>query len=110
MVNLNGWRSTAQDAADFDPDVIIGRDSTSLVLGRGSSDLAAQTVRIVTTQDSNDSGGVNSAGTLEVVIIGDSDLDVKKGDLFKYAGTIFKVFFVNSTFPGQVQARARGEQ
>lgn len=111
MPSLDGWVSSEQ--AEFDPTRIIARDSESLVLARGSSDLAAQTVRIAPVSPGRrdtTTAGQNTASEMEVVVIGQSNLDIKKGDLFAYQGTTYKVTFVNKSFNGQVQARAKGTQ
>lgn len=111
MPSLYEWINT--ERAAFDPTRIIVRDSVSLVLARGAVDLAAQTVRIAPVSPGRiriTTAGQNTASEIEVVVIGQSDLDIKKGDLFAFQGTKYKVEFVNKAFPGQVQARAKGTQ
>lgn len=111
MPSLYEWINTEQ--ADFDPTRIIARDSEDLVLARGNSDLAAQTVRIAPVSPGRrdiTTAGQNTASEMDVVVIGQSNLDIKKGDLFIFQGTKYKVAFVNKAFNGQVQARAKGTQ
>jgi hypothetical protein len=112
MPNLDAFLNGT--SASFNTNRIIARDPVELVLVRGNTPLAAQTVRVVpagargsrrTMTDAN-----NMASSIEVVVIGADDLDIQKDDVFMFRGTRHVVQFVNNAYPGQVQARAVGKQ
>jgi len=114
MPNLDNWLGGAQDRADFDATTIINRDVVDVQFTRGDVQLAAQTVRVVPRSVRGGSGtGAdpnNSPSQSDMVVIGDETLDVKKGDIFRFRSTRYKVVYVNTAMPGQTQARAEGTQ
>lgn len=114
MPSIDAWIAGDQDTADFDTESIINRDPVELVLVRGNSDIAAQTVRVVPRSTRGGAGSEtdanNTASIADVVVIGDENLDAKKGDLFVFRGTRYKVHFVTASIPGQTQAHATGVQ
>lgn len=99
---------------DYAPDYIINRDAVSLVLGRGATNLAAQTVRIVPAdagQPSQSSGAGDSASAdADVIVIGGSAFDVARGDFFKYLGTRYEVIYVEKTLSSKIEAKAKARQ
>jgi hypothetical protein len=114
MPNLTNWLrpNTAQTLA-FDPSRIIERDMVELTLARGTTDLDPQYVRVVPVSEGSQQGqtaGTNVASQAGVVVIGNDDLDIQKGDLFTFRSTRYKVIYVNSAIPGMIQARAEGTQ
>jgi hypothetical protein len=114
MPTFNHWLIAAQDAADFDAASIIARDPHTLLLARGSTDIAAQTVRIVPQSAARGAEQYGRDGTqtgeLVAVIIGDDTLDIARGDRFKWRSATYEVETVNKLLNGQTQAMARGVQ
>lgn len=113
MPTLDNWLADSS-APDFSADRLIDRDPVTLLLARGATDIAAQTVRIVPASTARGSELLGSEGTqageVTVVVIGDSDLDIRRGDKFKHLGTTYEVETVDKTMPGKIEARARGVQ
>lgn len=93
---------------------LLAHRGVSIVLRRGSTNLAAQTVMIV--PDSNTTSQERSAdqgqsATQRFFVIGTASLDIQRGDTFSYQPVNanqrnFEVMSVDRTLPGQVQARA----
>jgi len=113
MPNLNNWLGVKQMGAMFSPENIINRDEVELIISRGDADLAAQCVRVVPISmgsQQGESAANNTPGQGGVVVIGNSDLDIKKNDFFVFRSTTYKIIFVNTAMPGQVQAMAEGMQ
>jgi len=114
MPSFDQWLSGGDERADFDATAIINRDAVEVVFARGNTELAAQTVRIAPSSVRGGGGSGadpnSTPSTADVVIIGDPGLDVKKGDLFVFRGTRYKVAYVTQAMPGQTQARAEGTQ
>lgn len=113
MPNFDNWMGTEQTGLTFDPDSIIKRDEVELVISRGSTDLTAQCCRVVPSAMGSQKGETqanNTPGQGDVVVIGDAKLNIKKGDLFTFRSTVYKVVYVNLGIPGQVQAVAEGVQ
>lgn len=102
--------------ADFDAVSIIARDPYALLLARGSTDLAAQTVRIVparslsTPLELRGQDFASVMGESAVIVIGDDTLNVQRDDTFKYRDVIYKVVTVEKTLNGKIEALARGVQ
>jgi hypothetical protein len=114
MPNLNSWlNGDDQTTAAFDLSLVMGRDLVEVVFSRGASDLDAQCVRVVPSSTGSQDGetvGNNTASSARVVVIGDDDLDIKKGDLFTFRSDVYKVFYVMSAVKGHVQAVAEAMQ
>lgn len=87
--------------------------AVSILLARGSTDIAAQTVLIAhDTSRSRDASSAGSGkGSMKTVyLIGDSTFDVEPGDRFKYNGVAFDVTAVQSDVPGRIRAEAEQVQ
>ena len=102
--------------ADFDAVSIIARDPVTLLLARGSSDVAAQTVRIVPARvltTPNELRGQDFASAMAesaVIVIGDDTLDIERDDTFVFREVVYKVVSVDRTMNGKIEALARGVQ
>jgi hypothetical protein len=102
--------------ADFDAVSIIARDPYSLLLARGATDMAAQTVRIVpartlsTPLELRGQDFASSMGESAVVVIGDDTLDIARDDTFVFRTVIYKVVSVDKSMNGKIEALARGVQ
>jgi 2-keto-3-deoxy-galactonokinase len=102
--------------ADFDAASIIARDPYSLLLARGATDMAAQTVRIVpvgqrsTPMELRGRDDASSMGESAVIVIGDDTLNIARDDTFKYRDVVYKVVSVDKTMNGKIEALARGVQ
>ncbi|MEQ8673298.1 MAG: hypothetical protein RIC84_08785 [Aggregatilineales bacterium] len=103
------WIGTAFDA---DPTWLITRDSVSLVLLRGATNLSAQTVRIVPQPSGGREQQTPKAGnqgvSSKVIVIGDGDLNVQAGDRFAYEGRKYRVVSVDASMPNKTEAWADG--
>lgn len=114
MPNFSKWLGSEQAGATFSATRIIKRDAVDVVFSRGASDLAAQTCRVVPAGSSAGSpqqtDANNAYSQADVVVIGEADLNVQKGDFFTFRSERYKVFYVNMAIPGQVQAFAKGTQ
>lgn len=93
---------------------LLAHRGVSIVLRRGSTNLAAQTVLIVpdtnTSSQERDAEQGQSAAQ-RYFVIGESDLDIQRGDTFSLNPVNanqrnFEVISVDKSLPGQVQARA----
>jgi hypothetical protein len=102
--------------ADFDAATIIARDPVTLLLARGSTDVAAQTVRIVparalsTPLELRGQDFASVMGESAVIVIGDDTLNIQRDDTFVFRGVIYKVVTVDKTMNGKIEALARGVQ
>lgn len=114
MPNLDNWlNGDDQTMAAFDLSLVMGRDLVEIVFSRGSTDLDAQCVRIVPSSTGSQDGetaGNNVPSSARVVVIGDDDLDIKKGDLFEFRSDRYKVLYVMSAVKGHIQAVAEAMQ
>jgi hypothetical protein len=102
--------------ADFDAVSIIARDPYSLLLARGATDMAAQTVRIVPFGQRSANGEIRGRddaslmGESAVIVIGDDTLDIARDDTFVFRTVIYKVVSVDKSMNGKIEALARGVQ
>jgi len=113
MPKLANLLNDSQAGFSFDASAIMNRDLVEITIARGSSDLDVQCVRIVPNSMGSQGGQTvanNTPSQASVVVIGDSDLDMRKGDLFTFRSTRYKVLYVTSAIPGHVQAVAEGTQ
>lgn len=101
---------TAADIARMKADIasVMGDNETSIVIRRGSTTLAAQTARVERTKSR--SRQMNSEKSEEVrgqiVVMGDTTLDIQKDDRFTYGGNLYRVLFVRPNTQINVQAEA----
>lgn len=113
MPSLDNWLNASQDAASFDAGAILKRDLVELTIARGATDLDVQCVRVVPNRGGNERSETqanNVPSASGVVVIGDTDLDIQKGDLFEFRSTRYKVIYVISAIGGHIQAYAEGTQ
>lgn len=102
--------------ADFDAASIIARDPYALLLARGATDLAAQTVRIVparqlsTPVELRGQDFATVMGESAVIVIGDDTLNIQRDDTFKYRDVVYKVVTVDRVMNNKTEALARGVQ
>lgn len=67
-----------------------------VIIRVGSADLAAQPVRVVTSQESEGrDSGTAQGQTADVLVVGDTDLDIQQGDEFyDPEGNLYRIKFV----------------
>ena len=105
---------TAADIARMQADVatLIGDNTASIVIrrdsGGSSTELAAQTVRIERTRSrARQLNSIKSEeGRTQIVVVGDTTLDIQKDDRFTYDGNLYRVSFVRPNTQINVQAEA----
>jgi len=114
--DLEEWyrQSERADSVAF----MIGHRGVSLAIVRGDETLDAQSVilapagRDTTASERKSESG--SGAYEQLLIVGQPDLDIKRGDLFKYPSTVarlnYKVVRVERTLHGMVQAYAEETQ
>ena len=103
---------TADRAKDWrDQDLATGRlgdvtreiadDPVSIVVMRGSNDLAAQTVRILEpTQRGRDAGSAGGEqSSADIIVLGTSALDIQRGDRFLIDSQLYEVIYVSPQQP-----------
>lgn len=87
---------------------IIADRPTQIIVNRGGVNLLPQTVRLVKAgsprESMSEAGKQVSAG---VLVIGDTSLDVARGDRFALAGVTYLVLFVDKNSPVKVVAEAQ---
>jgi hypothetical protein len=113
MPSLDNWLRGTQDGLTIGAETIQKRDLVEITIARGTSDLDPQCVRVVPSRGGSESGetqGNNVPSASGVVVIGDDDLNIRKGDLFVFRSTRYKVIYVMSAVAGHVQAYAEGTQ
>lgn len=103
---IAAWRRIQRDPASV---TIVREDGTTL---------DAQTVRVVpenSRSNTEDNENIVSSATISVTLFGvrnhptTDDTDVKRGDLFRHLGDLYRVVSVRQ-YPGQVQAACELEQ
>lgn len=97
---------------------MIGHRGVSLTIVRGDTTLTAQSVilapagRDTTARARKSESG--SGAVEQLLVVGQPDLDIKRGDLFKYPSTVarlnYRVARVERTLHGMVQAYAEETQ
>lgn len=113
MPSLDNWLNAGQDGLVIGADAIMKRDLVELTIARGASDLDAQCVRVVPNRggsEGTETQGNNVPSASGVVVIGDCNLDIQKGDLFVFRAVRYKVTYVILAINGHVQAYAEGTQ
>ncbi len=114
-----GWRDLDLDTGRAgDVALEIADDPVSVTLVRGSTTLTAQTVRLLQPpgesrgQERGSAGGEQAEADL--VVLGDEDLDIQRGDRFKADSEWYEVFYVQPALAGfhgnRVEALARQMQ
>ena len=116
---IEGWLDDANRAGGVA--FMIGHRGISVVLTRGATALAAQTVLLVpasgsrsTTPETKSGSGIG--GTDNVYLIGTrghptiADFNVARGDLFSHQGTRFRITYVDKTMNGKTEARGESIQ
>lgn len=104
---------TVADKAQMTVDLLAVRDDRpeSIVLRRGDTALAAQTVRIARagTAARRVDGGNAEQWEQRVVVLGAADLDIETGDRFNdTAGRLYEVDFVRPNRGAMTAAEAKG--
>lgn len=96
---------------------LIQDHPTSVILTRGGTHLAAQTVLADASQaPSIPSGAGGQPGQDRLILIGVrdhdtlADFDVQKGDRLSLNGTAWRVVMVDQTYAGQTVATCEGQQ
>ena len=103
---------TAADRARMTAGLRTIRDdrAVSIAIRRGSTTLAAQTVRIARGGNAQagaaDVAGVQAA-IAPVVVVGDAALDIKPQDRFTVAGALYEVTAIHPNRDHGTQAQAR---
>lgn len=101
---------TDADRAAMRADLQAVRDDNpvSITIRRGNTTLPTQTVRIARLAPARrtDSGQMEQSEQ-RVVVMGDTDLDIAKGDRFNAAGNLYEVDFVRPNQTAMVAAEAR---
>ena len=103
MLTSGDW---AQMAADLDR--VRGDNQVSVAIRRGSTTLAAQTVRIAGTghgQEKQGQAAQQASGP--VVVLGSTSLDIQNGDRFTTGGVLYEVVFVRPNRRAGVVAEAK---
>lgn len=112
MTDFSNWIIT--DERGEGVSFLLNHRGVSVVLRRGTNNLAAQTVLIapdtsaVPQEKDADQG---QSAKLRYLVVGTASLDIQRGDTFSYLPTNanqrnFEVISVDRTLPGQTQARA----
>lgn len=102
---------TAGDVAAMQADLLAVRDDNdvSIVIRRGSTTLAAQSVRVA-RQGGNatrSDGGGTEQFSQRVVVLGAVGLDIATGDRFNAGGRLYEVDFVRPNRVAATMAEAR---
>lgn len=85
----------------------------SIAIRRGNTTLGAQAVRIArggNIQAGNADAAAVQAAVQPVVVVGDSDLDIRPGDRFTVAGILYEVTAIHPNRDHGTQAQARQVQ
>ena len=102
---------TSEDWAAMNADLmaIRGDNPVSIEIRRGSSTLAAQTVRVAGRKfraDTFDSaGGEQVVGT--ATLLGDTTLDIQVADRFSVDGVLYEVHFIEGNRVAGVRAQLK---
>lgn len=106
MINADDITQMTADVAEIRAD-----NPVSIVLRRGSTTLAAQTVRVVLTGSATDRVQESDAAQEsrgQVVVIGPTTFNVQPGDRFNdAAGVLYEVTFVHPNRLAAIRAEAR---
>ena len=89
---------------------IITDKSTQIVISRNGANLAAQTVRIVKPGSLSPREFISEAGkqvTADVLVLGDTLLDIERGDRFAVGGVAYQAIFVDKSSPVKAVAEAQ---
>jgi hypothetical protein len=106
-MGLIGSDDLAQMAADLAE--VRGDNEVSVIIRRGGSTLAAQSVRVARTGGQGmerDSEGAQQA-TGRVVVLGATTLDIEAQDRFSVAGVLYEVVLVRPNRTAATVAEAR---
>lgn len=100
--------STDWAAMSTDLQAVRDDNAVSIIIRRGATTLAAQTVRVagVTTGRRADSDGGNQA-VGAVTVLGAAALDIQVVDRFTVAGILYEVEYVHPNRRAKTQARAK---
>ena len=100
--------STDWAAMSADLQAMRDDNAVSIVIRRGATTLAAQTVRVagVTTGRKADSDGGNQA-VGAVTVLGSATLDIQVADRFTVDGILYEVEYVHPNRRAKTQARAK---
>lgn len=100
--------STDYAAMSADLQAVRDDNAVSIVIRRGATTLAVQTVRVagVTTGRRADSDGGNQA-VGGVTVLGLPALDIQVADRFTVAGILYEVEYVHPNRRAKTQARAK---
>ena len=100
--------STDWAAMSTDLQAVRDDNAVSIIIRRGATTLAAQTVRVagVTTGRRADSDGGNQA-VGAVTVLGAAALDIQVVDRFTVAGILYEVEYVHPNRRAITQARAK---
>lgn len=103
-MTLEDW---ARMQADLDS--LRGDNAVNVALRRGTTTLAAQSMRIAQAgrQAARLAGGELEAALLEMTILGGVTLDIEPGDRFTVDGVLFEVTSVSPNRRAGTRARAR---
>lgn len=89
---------------------IIMDNPAQIVISRNGVNLVAQTVRLVKPGSTSPRESISEAGkqvTADILILGDTLLDIKRGDRFVSAGIVYLVIFVDKSSPVKTVAEAQ---
>lgn len=89
---------------------IIADKSTQIVISRNGTALPAQTMRLVKPGSLSPREFISEAGkqvTADVLVLGDTTLDIEQGDRFSVGGTAYRVIFVEKSSPVKIVAEAQ---
>jgi hypothetical protein len=109
------WRDADLDTGrEGDVALEIADDPVSVTLVRGSTTVAAQTVRLLHPPGAPAGTEAGSPGgeqtEADLVVLGESDFDVQRGDRFTTDGEWYEVFYVQPAQSNRVEALARQGQ
>lgn len=101
---------SGSDWAAMQTDLQAVRDdnAVSIVIRRGATTLAAQTVRVAGQQSgrmATSDGGNQAVGA--VTVLGAAALDIQVADRFTVAGILYEVEYVHPNRRAKTQARAK---
>ena len=88
---------------------VVADNATSIVIRRGATTLAAQSVRLAQAgrQAANQATGELEAATFEMTILGATTLNIQPEDRFTVGGMVYEVTAVAANKSAAVRARAR---
>lgn len=110
MTDFSNW--TIDQEYDEGVDFILGHRGVSIVLVRNGTPIAAQTMFVGPMNTPREtSAEQGQSAKQEYIIIGEADLNIRRGDRFSYqpvnANQLnYEVTSVDKSLHGQVQARA----